>query len=213
LSSLSRLGLGLYELLPDYRDCCPVCSGRDCAVRHGLYYRGLVDVDGQVYERFPVVRFRCLRRGPKQARDVTFSVLPAAVVPRRRLSLELMQWLVGRVTEGGRAISRVLDEAARLGGDSRPPLLLEEVTIQRLLVLFAALYGRLLSFPVPGVPLGSGLETVREQARAAARVLASHVRCRGSPDGLVMAFHRTYFPFLLADLRLRTGEKSVSISD
>lgn len=204
MSSLSRLGLGLYELLPDYRDCCPLCGGRDCAVRHGLYHRRLVDRDGRIHPRFPVARFRCRRRGPKRARDVTFSVLPAGAVPRRRLSLGLMGWLVRRLTEGGRTVSRVLDEAA---GRSREPLVLEEVTLYRLLLLFAALYGRMLSFPVPGVDLPRGLGTVREQAGAAAAALAP--RSRGSPEDLVMAFQRAYPPHLLTDLRLGSGRRSV----
>jgi hypothetical protein len=89
-----------------------------------------------------------------------------------------MQWLVELATEGKKTISRVLDEAARI--NRRKPLLLDELTIQRLLVLFAALYGRMLSFPVPGWELSPDLGTVREQARAAAVVLAP--RCRGSPD-------------------------------
>ena len=38
MSILSGMGLGVYELIPDYRDRCPLCSGADCAVRHGLYF-------------------------------------------------------------------------------------------------------------------------------------------------------------------------------
>ncbi len=145
------MGLKLYELLPDYRDRCPLCRGSDCAVRHGLYFRCLVDVEGRTYQRFPVARFRCRRRGPDQPRDVTFSVLPAGVVPRRRFSLVLMSRMVEVVVNGKRTLRRALDEVAAAGSRGEEALLLEELTPYRILLLFSAVYARLLSFPVgPG---------------------------------------------------------------
>ena len=204
--SLSSMGLGLYELLPGYRDCCPMCRGRDCAVRHGLYFRRLVDVDGRTYERFPVARFRCRRRGPERARDVTFSVLPTGVVPRRRFSLALMSWMVEVVVNGKRTMRQALDEVAA-GSRGEEVVLLEELTLHRILLLFAAVYARLLSFPVAEVELPGAVQGVRRQAQQTAALLAAQPR--GSPPELVIGFHRRYFPHLLFDLRLAPGSRPV----
>ena len=164
MSSLSSLGLGLYELLPDYRDRCPLCRGSNCAVRNGLYFRCLVDVEGQTYQRFPVARFRCRRRGPDQARDVTFSVLPAGVVARRRFSLGLMSRMVEVVVGGKRTLRRALDEVAAAGSRGEEALLLEELTLYRVLLLFSArlcsvalfsgVRGRVVRYRPRGAPSG-----------------------------------------------------------
>lgn len=63
-SALAGRRLDVYLLIPDYRDCCPLCSGAGCAVRHGLYFREAVSVDGSV-DRLPIPRFRCRRRGTR----------------------------------------------------------------------------------------------------------------------------------------------------
>jgi hypothetical protein len=73
-------------------------------VRHGLYFRQAVDEGGAVYGRFPVPRFLCRRKGPHQPQGRTFSVLPSALVPRRRFSLPLMLWLLSLVLEGGKTV-------------------------------------------------------------------------------------------------------------
>ena len=211
MSSLSSLGLGLYELLPDYRDRCPLCRGADCAVRHGLYFRRLVDVEGRIYPRFPVARFRCRRRGPDRAQHVTFSILPAQVAPRRRFSVGLMSWMVGLRVNSKRTLRQALDEVAAAGSRGPEALLLEELTLYRMLLLFAAVYGRLLSFPVAGVELPSAVREVRGQAREVAALLTT--RARGSPPEPVMGFHRRYFPHLLFELRLAPGSPSVLAAD
>ncbi len=206
MSSLSSLGLGLYELLPDYRDRCPLCRGSECAVRHGLYFRCLVDEEGRTYQRFPVARFRCRRRGPDQPRDVTFSVLPAQVVPRRRFSLGLMSWMVEVVVNGKRTMRQALDEVATAGSQGEEAVLLEELTLHRMLLLLAAVYGRLLSFPVAEVELPGAVQGVRRQAQQVAALLAAQPR--GFPPRVVLRFHRRYFPHLLFDLRLALGPRS-----
>ena len=39
-------------------------------MRQGLYFRWVVDSEGAEYERFPVPRFLCQRKGPRQAQAV-----------------------------------------------------------------------------------------------------------------------------------------------
>lgn len=194
------MGLDLYELLPDYRDRCPLCRGSGCAVRHGLYRRKLVDADGRVYERFPVARFLCRRRGPERAAHRTFSVLPAEAVPRRRFSLGLMVWIVRLLTTGGKTLRRTLDELAALGRESRPELLVEEAALCRILRLFGGVYARLRSFPAPGLEARPEVEGLRPQAWEVVRLLEK-AGPRGSPGvKLVLSFHRRWPPRLLWDL-------------
>ena len=165
-----------------------------------------MDEEGRTYQRFPVARFRCRRRGPDQPRDVTFSVLPAQVVPRRRFSLGLMSWMVEVVVNGKRTMRQALDEVATAGSQGEEAVLLEELTLHRMLLLFTAVYGRLLSFPVAEVELPGAVQGVRRQAQQVAALLAAQPR--GSPPRVVLRFHRRYFPHLLFDLRLALGPRS-----
>lgn len=194
------MGLGVYELIPGFQERCPLCEGSGCAVRHGLYFRQAADVSGAVHESFPVPRFLCRRKGPRRPQPRTFSVLPAALVPRRRFSLPLMLWLLGLVLEGGRSVRQALDRLAEECRQAGEPLCPDEAAVYRLIELFSGAYGRLQSFPVPGVQAGSGIRGKRPQARALRRLLSQP--CRGSPDGPLLGFHRQNFPNLLLDLRL-----------
>lgn len=194
------MGLGVYGLIPGFQDCCPLCEGSGCAVRHGLYFRQAVDEGGAVYERFPVPRFLCREKGPQRPEARTFSVLPAALVPRRRFSLPLMLWLLNLVLEGGQSVRQALDrlaEACRQLGD---PLCPDEAAVHRLIDLFSRAYQRLESFPLPGAELAGGIQGKRPQAGALCRLLSRP--CRGSPFGLLPGFQRHNFPNLLLDLKL-----------
>jgi len=189
------MGLGVYELIPDYRDSCPLCGGADCAVRHGLYFRQAVGRDGTLYEEFPMARFLCRRRGPGKPRAVTFSVLPAGLAPRKRWSVALMLWVAGLVLLAGRSIGAAQSELAAL----REEVVVDEIAIHRVVRTLAGCYARLLSFPVCGRPVTPGLASVRDQAAEAVRVLTG-VGGRGPPTELVIAFHQTWVPNLLLDL-------------
>lgn len=201
LSSLNSLGLKLYDLLPDFRDCCPVCQGAVCAVRHGLYFRRVVDLEGRLYEAFGVPRFLCRHRGPVKSRHVTFSVLPSELVARRRFSLALMKWIVQLVGEARRTLSQVLDQLAAEDLGGHDALVIDELAVQRILLLFSGVYARLQSFPLDNLSVTEGLQTIRSQAFEVAKVV-SPAEPRGSPTSLVLDFHRHYFPYLLFDIRL-----------
>ena len=201
LSRLATLGLKVYEWVPDFRRRCPLCAGAGCAVRQGLYFRRVVDGEGAVYERFPVSRFLCQRKGPRQARDRTFSVLPTELVPRRRFALPLMLWVLELRLLRQRSVQQVLDALATLPADSRGVLLPDEVLVYRILHLFSRVYERLQSFPVPETPLAAGLQDPRSQAQAVFQALTEG-QARGSPLAVVGAFQQRYFPHLLFDLRL-----------
>lgn len=191
LSSLRFLGLGIYTLVPDFRCRCPLCGGAGCAVRHGLYYRQVVDLDGSRVERFPIPRFRCRRRGQGRCEGVTFSVIPPEIVPRRRLSLHLMLRILS-LLDLGLPVSQALDRLAVLDGESGEALLLEEIMIYRVLALFARAYQRLRSLSAPELAARPTPETPRNGALALAGMLGAP----GAPL-LVVELHHRYFPRLL----------------
>ena len=138
LAELGRLGLAIYRKVPDFKSACPLCGGAGCAVRHGLYYRLVVDLGGLVIERFPIPRFRC--RCPGKA--ATFSVLPSALVPRRRFSLPLMLLILDLIHRR-LSISKILDHLAASDLGSRGALLVEATTIYRVLAILPRV-------PLPG---------------------------------------------------------------
>ncbi len=178
-----------------------MCQGADCAVHHGLYFRRVVDLFGQVFEAFGVPRFLCRRRGPVKSRHVTFSVLPSELVARRRFSLALMTWIVQLVGEAGRTLSQVLDTLAAADQAGHDALVVDELAVRRILLLFSGVYVRLQSFPLDDLSVREGLQTIRSQAFEIAKVV-SPAEPRGSPSCLVLDFHRHYFPSLLFDIRL-----------
>ena len=178
-----------------------MCGCRLCRAPGLVFPTGVVDGEGAVYERFPVPRFLCQRKGPRQARDRTFSVLPTELVPRRRFALPLMLWVLELRLLRQRSVQQVLDALATLSADSRGVLLPDEVLVYRILHLFSRVYERLQSFPVPETPLAAGLQDPRSQAQAVFQALTEG-QARGSPLAVVGAFQQRYFPHLLFDLRL-----------
>lgn len=133
LADLPRVGLGVYDLIPSFRDRCPACGAADCAVRHGLYYRRVVDADGRRIDRLPVPRFRC-RAGTCGGMAKTFSVLPRAVVPRRVLSLPLLLRIRSLIAAGGPR-SAVLDELAAGDPEGSGAAALDERSLGRVVEL------------------------------------------------------------------------------
>ncbi len=199
LAELGLLGLRIYLQIPDFRDRCPLCGGADCAVRHGLYYRPVVETDGSVIERFPIPRFRCRHRGRRQPEAATFSVLPAALVPRQRFSLPLMLLILDLVRRRT-STPEVLDRLAAIDRGSRGALLVEETTIHRVLVRFARAYLGLGEEAIHVMHLRPDPGGTRGRALALAEIL---VAGRDPPDGSlapVLRFHRRFFPHMLLDV-------------
>ena len=116
--------------------------------------------------------------------------------------------MVEVVVQGKRTLRQALDEVAAAGSRGEEALLLEELTLYRILLLFAGVYARLLSFPVAQVELPGAVQGVRRQAQQTAALLTTEPR--GSPPEPVIGFHRRYFPHLLFDLRPDPGSRSVS---
>lgn len=202
LVALGLLGVRIYLRIPDFKSRCPLCRGADCAVRHGLYHRCVVDADGSVIERFPIPRFRCQRRGPFRSEAATFSVLPAELVPRRRFSLPLMLLIVDLVGRR-RSIPQVLDDLAERERGTRGVLLVEEATVFRLLSLFARAYLGLDREATQVIEVRPDPGGTRGRALALAEALLGRCRSTVSSPAPVLRFHQRFFPRLLFDVHTR----------
>ena len=80
---------GTYKF-PDYSNCCPICHGKECAVRHGYYFRQVIDESGTFYKSFPIARYLCQRKGKAKLSARTFSLLAWQLIPYRKWTIELM---------------------------------------------------------------------------------------------------------------------------
>lgn len=54
--------LGSLNLSDEFKNCCPICHGSDCAQFHGYYFRQIIDEKGTYYKEFPIIRFRCQKK-------------------------------------------------------------------------------------------------------------------------------------------------------
>jgi len=75
---------------PDYRTDCPLCGGKNCAVRIGFYERKKVIIDNKIYENVPIARWLCQRKGYKKSTHKTFSLLPFQLIPYHRHGLNFI---------------------------------------------------------------------------------------------------------------------------
>ena len=75
---------------PDYSEQCPLCSGKDCAVRIGFYYRKQVVMFFIAYSDVPIPRWLCRKKGHLKPKQRTFSLLPSALIPYHSHDLSLI---------------------------------------------------------------------------------------------------------------------------
>ena len=74
---------------PDYSEQCPLCEGKDCAVRIGFYYRKKLVFEFKTYKNVPIPRWLCRKKAHLKAKHRTFSLLPNALVPYHSHDLNL----------------------------------------------------------------------------------------------------------------------------
>lgn len=186
---LASLGLAIYALIPDYRNRCPLCLGRGCAVRHGLYYRRVVD-HGQVFDRFPIPRFKCRRKGPIKSPSVTFSILPAELISNHGISLPLATRLLALFLRKD-SMADTLDAFAESSSASPDQWFPEPATIYRLVRLGLRAESRLRAGQLTRGP------TEPTDRRAQTQALLGHLGWPGRAAPCVLHFHRQHFPRLL----------------
>lgn len=93
-----------------FQDCCPICGGKDCPNVLGSYHRQVVDENGTYYKEFPIIRFKCNRKGLKTTRHRTFSLLPSPLVPYSKYSLPFVFKAMKEWKLHGKSAKEVLDE-------------------------------------------------------------------------------------------------------
>ena len=107
---------------PDYRTCCPLCRGENCAVRIGFYYRKKVIVEYKIYENVPIARWLCQRKGPGKSQHKTFSLLPFPLIPYHRHGLNLIVDTVNFHHHHGASLEQTKSFISSNGVDTDIPL-------------------------------------------------------------------------------------------
>lgn len=99
---------------PDFKKKCPICHGRNCAVRHGFYFRLIIDLKKRYFFFIRIIRYKCRRvQKPKNGlKDRTFSLLPHELIPYISLTIDSLMMIVENklVTNNStKEIQRILD--------------------------------------------------------------------------------------------------------
>lgn len=81
----------LLDLVCDFKNCCPICGGNNCAKFIEYYTRPVIDENGTYYKYFPIARFKCYGKGKnKVSTHKTFSLLPYQLIPYSKYSIEFI---------------------------------------------------------------------------------------------------------------------------
>ncbi len=107
---------------PDYGACCPLCGGKNCAVRIGFYKRKKVIVDYKIYPDVPIARWLCQRKGPGKAQHKTFSLLPYPLIPYHRHGLNVIVDTVNFHHHNGSSFEQTKSFISSNGVDTDIPL-------------------------------------------------------------------------------------------
>ena len=75
---------------PDFSEQCPLCGGKNCAVRIGFYIRKRLVLYLTTYYDVPIPRWLCRQKGPLKPKHRTFSLLPFALIPYHNNDLNLV---------------------------------------------------------------------------------------------------------------------------
>jgi len=109
-------------VFPDYGECCPLCGGKNCAVRIGFYQRKKVIVDNKIYENVPIARWLCQRKGSRIAQHQTFSLLPSPLIPYHRQGLNVIVDIVNFHHHNGSSLVQTKDFISDKGVNTDLPL-------------------------------------------------------------------------------------------
>ena len=83
---------------PDFSEKCPICGGKNCAVRIGYYYRWAIEINLQNIKiqilYIPVPRYLCRAIKKPGHKHKTFSLLPDTLIPYNRMTIDLMMYIL-----------------------------------------------------------------------------------------------------------------------
>lgn len=122
---------------PSFSDRCPICHGRDCAVRIGYYYRSALELQLNeqiiIFYLVPVPRYLCREKQKSKMKHRTFSLLPDMLIPYCRISINLLIYILQHLIEQTHTTAQTLNKLDAISPDA---CMLSEKTIRRLLNLF-----------------------------------------------------------------------------
>ena len=75
---------------PDFTDDCPLCHGKNCAVRIGFYTRKTIVIGNTTYKNVAIPRWRCSNKGQITPKHRTFSLLPYMLIPHHKHDINLL---------------------------------------------------------------------------------------------------------------------------
>lgn len=81
---------------PDFTDKCPICHGKDCAVKHGFYLRLIIDLENKFFFFILIARYKCRRKQKPRNNlvDKTFSLLPHLLIPYISLTIDSFMLII-----------------------------------------------------------------------------------------------------------------------
>lgn len=83
---------------PTFSECCPLCHGKDCAVRIGYYYRTVIHLGNTIDESFvqeiPVARYLCREKQKRKHSHKTFSLLPDTLIPNYSITIDTLIFIL-----------------------------------------------------------------------------------------------------------------------
>lgn len=122
---------------PNFSQKCPICHGKDCAVRIGFYFRCSLDLDSDKkiisLLLVPIVRFLCKQKQKPKHKHRTFSLLPDTLIPYNRISLDLLMYILQLLIDRAFTIAQTLDQIDALSPDA---CMMSEKTLIHILTLF-----------------------------------------------------------------------------
>jgi len=78
--------------IPDFKERCLICNGKNCAVFNGTYPRNANDPFAKFSQvDFEILQYRCYQKGEKPVTShVTFTLIPWMLIPYHRLPISFI---------------------------------------------------------------------------------------------------------------------------
>jgi len=121
----------------DFKIHCPICGGEDCARFIEYYYREVIGEDGRYYNRFPIARYVCRRKGKTKVKDKTFSLLPYQLVPYSKYCIAFIIRLLELRHIEGYSLYGLQDHVAGIGQEDILSISADQLTGFKQLVMEA----------------------------------------------------------------------------
>lgn len=132
---------------PDFSDKCPICGGKDCAVRIGYYWRWDFCLKEKRKIHLPIARYLCRRKNKNKSQWTcshrTFSLLPSQCIPYKLYDVDSAMFMADLRFNNDMPI---VDIAYEFSTHAEPEIvLLSPSTVFEYLLSFAITHTKLLS--------------------------------------------------------------------